>query len=607
VLLNVYYRINSDGTSSYDYVEINTMGTGYVQGDQIKIPGSALGGVDLVSTTASAWISEGGPFSMSLIYPKSTYPDLGTTVQAGWLASGGGLDNVAIASVTENDYNGVTPAWYINLNVAASTYDGSSDVTFNNAGNDILLTYYIDWGYVQIESGRPIQNTVIFLMDQPLTGTSFNIRQSTEDQAFIVTPNWTTTIGNANNQEITSISLDSVNSILYATGDFNIPGQSDYPVLAIDYEDGGIIWQKTFEDQTGWTGSTSLVADGANNCVYVTFENDNSRVCVMKMDSDGNLVWSVELQNNNWDHRPQGVVDSNGDLILVGTYSIYNPTFNSSDYELFFTKLSKTDGSQLWASSLTRNTTRNGIYFGYDVDTNFVNIVNDIVYVGAYTYDANNDYYVGLAVAISADGGGLGDYEGWTYHVWDEIGVNTITNDMVFESIDTQQPNQLTILQAPISYTLTSDQPNWTTYSTAIGGGSKVVFEDGSEQTTAGIARFSKDAGNTSRTLSTDMNGKFLYYDNSNNTNNSWIYIPVNSEVELPVGFTVTVVMGNMNGYSIYVNNDGNSDVVIYNAGSSDGVNSYWMFGSNGNPGIYTIMKVDTNTWMLAGPDVQVD
>jgi len=355
-------------------------------------------------------------------------------------------------------------------------------------------------------------------------------------------------------------------------------------------------------------GSVTLVADGANNCVYVPFENDYGDSCVMKLDKDGNLVWSVKFQNNNWNYRPQAVVDSNGDIILVGTYNIYNPTFDQWANELFFTKVSKTDGSQLWANSLTRNISqRNDIYFNYDVDNNWLNIVNDIVYAGGYTYDANNNYNVGIAVGVAADGSGTGDYEGWTYHAYDSLGINDITGDMTFGSTNYQPVDQLAIELNSFSYSLTSSQPNWSTYSTAIGGGSKVKFEDGSEQTTAGIARHSKDGGGTSKVLSASMNGKFLYYDNSNNNSNTWLYIPSNADVELPIGFTVTVIVGNLNGYSIYVNNDGNSDVVIYHAGSSDGVNGYWVFAGDGNPGIYTIMKVDTNTWMLAGPNVTVD
>ena len=607
-LVNVYYNINSDGTSSYNSVEVHTVGTGYGQGDQVMIPGVSLGGTNLTSTTVSSWVTQGGPYSLSLIYDKSSHPDLGTTVQAGWLASGGGLYNAVVTSITEYNYNDTTPVWSINLNVAASNYDGSSDVTYNNGGNDLAMTYYWDWNYLQINSGLPIQNTVRFLMDQPLTGTSFNIRQSTGDQGFIVTSNWTMTLGDGNDQEIHSISLDSVNNILYATGDFNTPGQNDYPVIAIDSTNGEILWQKSFDDGSSWVGSVTLVADGANNCVYVPFENDYGQSCVMKLDLDGNLVWSVKFQNNNWNYYPQGAIDSNGDLVLVGTYNIYNPTFDQWSNELFFTKLSKTDGSQLWANSLTRNISqRNDIYFNYDVDNNWLNIVNDVVYAGGYTYDANNNYNVGLAVGVAADGSGLGDYDGWNYHSYDSLGINDITGDMTFSNTDYQPINQLAMELNQFSYSLTSDQPSWSTYSTAIGGGSKVKFEDGSEQSTAGISRHSKDGGGTSKTLSASMNGKFLYYDNSNNNSNTWLYIPSNADVELPIGFTVTVIVGNLNGYSIYVNNNGNSDVVIYHAGSSDGVNSYWMFASDGYPGIYTIMKVDTNTWMLAGPNIQVD
>ena len=141
-----------------------------------------------------------------------------------------------------------------------------------------------------------------------------------------------------------------------------------------------------------------------------------------------------------------------------------------------------------------------------------------------------------------------------------------------------------------------------------LGGNGKLVFVDGSELTSAGIARHSVDNGDNTTWLNASMNGKFIYYADNPGGYNSTIRIPTNANVPLPIGFTLTIVMGDFNNSRIYVNNDGNSDVQFIVSGNDSFGTNYWQFNANtGAAGVYTIMKVDTNTWLLSGPDVTID
>ena len=139
-------------------------------------------------------------------------------------------------------------------------------------------------------------------------------------------------------------------------------------------------------------------------------------------------------------------------------------------------------------------------------------------------------------------------------------------------------------------------------------GAPGIVFSDGSEINQAGISRHSVDNGDNGHWLTADMYGKFRYFANNPDAFNSTLYIPLDADVPLPIGYTLTVVIGDFNNSRVYVNNDGNSDVKILASGSDNFSNDYWQFNANtGAAGIYTIMKVDTDTWMLAGPDITVD
>jgi hypothetical protein len=105
------------------------------------------------------------------------------------------------------------------------------------------------------------------------------------------------------------------------------------------------------------------------------------------------------------------------------------------------------------------------------------------------------------------------------------------------------------------------------------------------------------------------MNGKFLYFYGTNG--NSTVLVPSDNDVSLPIGYTVTMIVDDFNGNRVYVNNNtGESTAVINAVGQNPGTTNSWDLNSttnNGKCGVYTLMKVDTNRWMLAGPDIVVD
>ena len=602
---NLRYYIDSNGISSFDGFETFVPGSGYTNGEQVKINGSLLGGVDGGIITSLNSVS--APVDNTWFFNKNDYPTLDVDAPAGTLirqSSTGAIGTVV--SVTEV----LTDVWYVVVAVTKGTPATDGTMEFY-AGNDLIANYYGNLGYVY---WMPVQDVVRFTMDQPLAELStYNIKRSSGDQAFIYSPDFYHTIGSEGNQGFNSVSLDLENGIVYALGDFNISNGADYVITAFDYANGDILWQKQFDDGMGWSRAYGLVADGATNCLYVPWENDDGDYIVTKISKDGDQIWSVrQTELNGWDNAPQPLLDSNGDLLLVGALNIYNELQDYWEDEIAVVKLSKVDGSLIFGNSLTRLTTRTGVREYYDSDASPCSIVNDKIYYGGYMNDRNNNYIVGVAVSIPADGAGLGSNGDWEYHPIQ------FTNNPVFEDYTSSVTLTSQTIAHPdaVSISSTEISVNGTFYdggipilvrNEIIGGASKFTFEDGGEISQTGVQRHAAYNGNNTITLSADMNGKFLYFANNPNSFNSTIYLPFNNDVALPIGFTVTVVMGNFSGCSVYVNNNGNGDVQILVNGNGNFSTWGWGFGGDGNAGVYTIMKVDTNVWMLAGPNVWVD
>jgi hypothetical protein len=67
--------------------------------------------------------------------------------------------------------------------------------------------------------------------------------------------------------------------------------------------------------------------------------------------------------------------------------------------------------------------------------------------------------------------------------------------------------------------------------------------------------------------------------------------------------------VGYNDGSTIYVNTDGNSDVRILAGGFNANYNNYsnWRIGGDGNAGVYKLLKIETDLWVLTGPNVQDD
>lgn len=96
-------------------------------------------------------------------------------------------------------------------------------------------------------------------------------------------------------------------------------------------------------------------------------------------------------------------------------------------------------------------------------------------------------------------------------------------------------------------------------------------------------------------------NGKHLYF--SPDSNWDAIFLPADSELNLPIGFTFTIVTDQFMFPFVYINaNDTNA--TYFTAVSLGQSNNGYDIGENT---MATVMKIDANRWIISGYGITVD
>jgi hypothetical protein len=81
---------------------------------------------------------------------------------------------------------------------------------------------------------------------------------------------------------------------------------------------------------------------------------------------------------------------------------------------------------------------------------------------------------------------------------------------------------------------------------------------------------------------------------------NVTLRVPSDAEVDFPIGAVITIVVDNFDGHSFYIT--GHSSVTVIAAGYNIWDIRDWRCAGDGNADIYTLMKLDSNRWIISGP-----
>lgn len=522
--------------------------------------------------------------------------------------------------VIVNDSSGSGNVWFKVVNPHSTITDmiqGGSSLRLDDM-YDITITGALDTipvfgglGYLVSGAGGIVDGSQVVSFTVTPNGT-YNIRKEEGQQAFIWSQNWAHTFGVSNNgEEFFDVAYDPVNDTVFTIGYFQENNQnSQCLVLAINNTDGTTKWQKFVGDGNldnyGYASSIGVTPTGD---VITVGTNDNGYAMITKLNgSSGAVIWqTVQTNQSNWNNQPTGAVDENGDVYFGNTY--YNNNVNH--YMLQLSKLNGSDGSVAW--SRTINNVQD--YWMYDMWDDFSQTITvgggQVTWAG-YVQDVNQNYQDGLTVSLPQDGTGMGTYDRWIYADDTDFTANVDNTSYLADPATPYTPTDVTTIELiNPSFTFYDTGNSATNVRTNIGSGLPgIVFADGSEISQAGITRALHDKGNNETVLDFVHNGKFLYF--YGNNGNSTVRVPQNADKALPIGFTVSIVMEDFNGNTVYVNtgNDTNNGLTINASGfyANIGNNNWWRCGNyDNNVGIYTLMKVDTNRWILSGPDVRDD
>lgn len=568
---------------------------------------STLGGGALPTSSFTPFSDPGTPLTFSKVTPGVT-------------GSGATFDvfiNMATGAYEVNDYsssgaNYTVGATITILGTALGGTSPANDLTFIVEGVDGGNSNSIDaWGTV---TGIGNTTNILLQVDQIIdftdttNGRSWSIKQYLNEEAFIWTPEWKLSLGGGDYDSFNAVGIDSQGNV-YAGG---YSDSNNSSLLMKFNSDGDIQWTKKIDPAGDYYGITGLAIDSEDNIVLAA--TTEGPLLITKMNGDGAIMWQTRYGNNG----PIGLwngsvaIDLRNNDILVGAE--FN-SITSRNNDFFILKLTTT-GSVLWQRSLGTPEDENT---WYNDGHQLISLSGDYYYVAGNTrgYGSQDN---AVAARLPLDGSGLGTSIG---RVWNYI--NEAPNEWNIDTLATQSANIIgltsrtellsdssTVLNYYTENYDTQVQPLYTGAGGSIEKIKSLVFEDGTEMNSAASTLVEQPRGpqdDTSIWLDLRDIGTQIWFKDVNGGYDSYVYVPASYQANFPIGSAITLIVDDIDGSSVYVNTDGNNDVKIIANNWPATYNNYnnWRLQGDGNVGVYTLLKIDTDRWVLSGPNVQDD
>ena len=568
---------------------------------------SALGGGALPTSSFTPFSDPGTPLTFSKVTPGVTGSGAQFEVSINIATGAYSINNFtgganyeigSVVTIQGTDLGGASPANNITLTV-----------TNVNAGSSNSIQDYNNLTGVGSTTNIVLQINDVVDFSDTTNGRAWSIKRYLGQEAFVWTPNWKVSLGTDSYDRFTSVGIDSQGNV-YAGGHTDKTDKS----LVVKFDSSGNIqWTKSFEPTGNWYYVDGIAVDSEDNVILSMVTE--GPLLVTKINGDGAILWQSRYGNNDplgiWDASV--AIDMRDNSIIIGGEM---NSINSRNNDFIVLKFSST-GSVLWERSLGTNSNENVWYNdGHQV----ASISGDYYYIAGTTHGYGGTANA-VAVRLPLDGSGVGNDIGGVWNYYDES-----NNEWSHETLSTQSANitgltsRTEILSDSyptiVSYTDTYDNIVVPVYTGAGGTIEKVksiIFEDGTEMTTAAISSLiTQPRGpQDDNSLWLELNdiGTQIYFDGHYGGYNCWVYVPASYDVNFPIGSAITFILGNNGGSYVYVNTQGNSDVRILAGGFNANYNnySYWRIGGDGNTGVYTLLKIDTDRWVLSGPTIGDD
>ena len=98
-------------------------------------------------------------------------------------------------------------------------------------------------------------------------------------------------------------------------------------ILALDLQDGSVVWETTYDQGYGYEEVDGLVADGDEIYVsgWTTSQENGNDVGLLKLDRQGTILWSRSWGSPGWDQ-------ADGQMAVDDEYIYISGRYNGKDY-----------------------------------------------------------------------------------------------------------------------------------------------------------------------------------------------------------------------------------------------------------------------------------
>ena len=610
-----YINNNTD-----DYLNVTNGGaglTGSNNTDTLVIPKSVF--------NLGRYPSANGPWYVSNTSPSLSALIIGVNHFAGFTANNvistgtGASFNIDIAPATGvyslsvanggADYQNGNTLTIPTLSFLGVADQGDIAVTVTTDGNGAVTTATTTSTSTWADIKLKISGTYDFT-----TSTStLKVYENTNNDGFIWTPNWSTAIGGSTGTDgFYALAIDTDDNVIVG-GYYELtglpqtvqPGSStwDQTSMLVKYSSTGTKqWSLCLDGTEGLGTVTGIVTDPDNN-IYAMKRNQggSSANYLMKLSSTGSMAWQVSVgYNREFEGGDFGIaIDSDRNILIGGWYD--GPLTESGTGDPHGILLNKfdTDGNLLWTRLIYSRA--QDLEQGYnDNYRNTIDIRGDRFTVIGYSDAVGNEDYQGFYADLPLDGSGTGNYNDFIYEKV-ELPINRTTVSRVTAFTTETKPHAFTVTNETNVLTIYADRQTKTETVYADMGGeitsvSKIVFEDGTEQTSSAqdIPQVDISRVNSHHAYLLIMEDRGHHVYSGINYDPSYVLVPRNSYVPFPIGTAITIVSGH---YDVIISALDTGHTTIYGAGQS-GYNQGWWIPTRS---MATLIKIEQDVWMLAG------
>ncbi len=111
---------------------------------------------------------------------------------------------------------------------------------------------------------------------------------------------------------------------------------------------GNIVWSKTYSDN--FTDEALFVKEDAQGNLVVVgntlYSESSSSILILKLNSDGEVIWSKTYGGNNLDHATSFAITQTNEYLITG----YSNSFGTGNYDIFLMKIDS-NGNLIWCNS----------------------------------------------------------------------------------------------------------------------------------------------------------------------------------------------------------------------------------------------------------------